>query len=70
MKINTNNYHNGRTRYFHYNPGLRNVLKVLMLCVLRKGDAFIEKGATWGAAGSTRAPPLSRPRHRECGEVA
>ena len=37
MKINTNNYHNGRARYFHYDPGLRSVLKVLMLCVLRKG---------------------------------
>ena len=36
-KIKKSNYHNGRARYFHYNPGLRKVLKVLLQCVLRKG---------------------------------
>ena len=35
-KIKISNYDNRRARYFHYNPGLRKVLKVLMLCVLRK----------------------------------
>ena len=37
MKINTNNYHNGRARYFHYHPELRKVLKVLLQWVLREG---------------------------------
>ena len=36
-KIEISNYHNERARYFHYKPGLRNVLKVLLQCVLRKG---------------------------------
>ena len=37
MNIKISKYHNGRAGYFHYNPGLRNVLKVLLQCVLRKG---------------------------------
>ena len=37
MKIHPNNYHIGRARYLDYNPGLLKVLKVPMLCVLRKG---------------------------------
>ena len=35
-KTKISNYHNGRARYFHYNVGLRKVLKVLMPCVLRR----------------------------------
>ena len=41
MNIKISNYHNGRARYFHYNPGLRKVLKVLLQCVLRKGTLLL-----------------------------
>ena len=37
MNIKISNYHNGRARYFHYNHGLRKILKVLLQCVLHKG---------------------------------
>ena len=35
--ITISNYQNGRARYFHYNLGLLKFLRVVMLCVLRKG---------------------------------
>ena len=76
--IKISNYDNGRARYFHYNPGLRKVLKVLLQCVLRKGTPSLRTAPHGalpaaderhlradGATDSVQRPPagVSRAEH-------
>ena len=80
IKIKISNSNNGRARYFHYHPGLRKVLKVLMLCVLRKGTPSLRTAPHGalpaaherrlradGATDSVEKPPagILRPEHLE-----
>ena len=69
-KIEISNYHNGRARYFNYDPRTSKSFEGTAAVRATQGDTFIENSATWGAAGSTRAPFSSRRRHRQCGEAA